>query len=61
MIALATISVLMSAKLEQPISPSFSRMISLLTDEEQKLVSKKELIDLESKKGKIQFVEIVEK
>jgi hypothetical protein len=37
----------MSAKLEQPISPSFSRMISLLTDEEQKLVSKKELIDLE--------------
>jgi hypothetical protein len=38
----------MSAKLEQPISPSFSRMISLLTDEEQKLVTKKELIDLEA-------------
>ena len=48
MIALATIAVLMSAKLEQPISPSFSRMISLLADEEQKLVTKKELIDLEA-------------
>jgi hypothetical protein len=47
-IALATIAVLMSAKLEQPISPSFSRMISLLTDEEQKLVTKKDLIDLEA-------------
>ena len=29
MVNLATISVLMSAKLEQPISPSFSKMISL--------------------------------
>jgi hypothetical protein len=25
----------MSAKLEQPISPSFARMLSLLTDEER--------------------------
>lgn len=32
---LATISVLMSAKLEQPISPSFTRMINLLTSEEK--------------------------
>ena len=37
-ICLATISMLMAAKLEQPISPSFSRMIALLTEEEQKLV-----------------------
>jgi len=40
MVNLATISVLMSAKLEQPISPSFSRMINLLTDEEKKHVTK---------------------
>lgn len=31
---LATVSILMAAKLEQPISPSFNRMISLLTAEE---------------------------
>jgi len=34
MVNLATVSVLMAAKLEQPISPSFSRMIGLLSDEE---------------------------
>ena len=38
----------MSAKLEQPISPSFSRMIKLLTDEEAKFVSKQSLIELEA-------------
>lgn len=48
MVSLATIAVLMSAKLEQPISPSFSRMISLLTDEEKKHVNKQQLIDLEA-------------
>jgi hypothetical protein len=37
----------MAAKLEQPIQPSFMRMISLLTEEEQDLVSKEALIDLE--------------
>ena len=37
---LATISVLMSAKLEQPISPSFTRMINLLTSDEKKVVTK---------------------
>lgn len=47
-INLATICVLMSAKLEQPISPSFSRMINLLTEEEKKYVTKKSLIELES-------------
>ena len=44
---LATISVLLSAKLEQPISPSFSRMISLLTAEERRFVHKQDLIKLE--------------
>ena len=37
---LAVISVLMSAKLEQPISPSFTRMINLLPPEEKKYVNK---------------------
>ena len=37
----------MAAKLEQPISPSFTRMISLLTEEEKKIVTKQKLIDLE--------------
>ena len=37
---LATICVLMSAKLEQPISPSFTRMINLLPEEEKKHVTK---------------------
>ena len=44
---LAVISVLMAAKLEQPISPSFNRMINLLPDEERKYVTKKQLILLE--------------
>ena len=38
----------MAAKLEQPISPSFTRMINLLTDDEKKFVSKQQLIDLEA-------------
>ena len=46
-ITLATISVLLSAKLEQPISPSFSRMVSLLAEDEKKIVDKKGLIKLE--------------
>ena len=37
----------MAAKLEQPISPSFNRMINLLPDEERKYVTKKQLILLE--------------
>jgi hypothetical protein len=38
----------MSAKIEQPISPSFNRLIGMLTPEEQKYVSKQGLIDLEA-------------
>jgi len=48
MCRLATISILLAAKLEQPISPSFSRMITLLSDDEKKYVTKKQLIDLEA-------------
>lgn len=47
MVSLATICLLMSAKMEQPISPSFNRLIGMLTTEEQKYVSKQGLIDLE--------------
>lgn len=45
---LATIATLMSAKLEQPISPSFTRMINLLSTDEKKIVTKESLIELES-------------
>ncbi len=48
MLNLAVICILMAAKLEQPISPSFSRMISLLSVDEQKFVNKQSLIDLEA-------------
>ena len=48
MINLAVVSILMAAKLEEPISPSFSRMISLLTEVEKEHVSKKGLINLEA-------------
>jgi hypothetical protein len=46
---LATTSILMAAKLEQPISPSFLRMIGLLTEDEQRQVNKAALIDLEAR------------
>lgn len=49
MITLATVCVLMSAKLEQPISPNFNRMIALLKSSEAKIVTKPKLIDLEAK------------
>jgi len=38
----------MAAKLEEDTSPSFNRMIRLLTHHEQNFVSKKELVELES-------------
>lgn len=49
MIRLAIVCTLMSAKLEQPISPSFNRMIRLVEDEWGIKISKTELIDLEEK------------
>jgi hypothetical protein len=45
---LATIAMLMAAKLEQPISPSFLRMINLLSDDEKRDVNKANLIALET-------------
>jgi len=47
-ISLATISLLLSAKLEQPVSPNFTRMIELLSEAEKKIVTKNKLIDLEA-------------
>ena len=47
-VILATICTLMSAKLEQPISPSFNRMVNLLTKDEQKIVTKQNLIQMET-------------
>lgn len=48
MTQLATVCMLMAAKLEQPISPSFSRMIYLLHDDERMYISKEALIKLEA-------------
>lgn len=44
---LAVVVILMAAKLEQPISPSFSRMITLLPEDQREKVKKRDLIDLE--------------
>jgi hypothetical protein len=44
---LAISSLLLAAKLEQPISPSFSKMINLIPEEERKNLTKEILIDLE--------------
>lgn len=46
---LAATCLLMAAKLEQPISPSFNRMIALLPELERKRTAKTDLIDLEEK------------
>lgn len=48
MCILATVSILMAAKLEQPISPSFSKMIGLLSEEERSQVSVNQMIKLEA-------------
>ena len=46
---LATTALLMAAKIEQPISPSFNRMINLLPSAERARINKSDLIDLEEK------------
>ena len=46
-VTLSTISILLAAKLEQPMQPSFSRMISLLNDNEKKSITKQDLVNLE--------------
>jgi hypothetical protein len=44
---LAVTCLLLAAKLEQPIQPSFNRMINMLPDSERKGISRDTLIDLE--------------
>lgn len=46
---LATAAILMGAKLEQPISPSFNRMISLLPESQRGQITKQDLVNLEHK------------
>ena len=46
---LATISMLLAAKVEEPVQPSFNRMIKLLSEWERTHVCIKSLIDLEEK------------
>jgi hypothetical protein len=45
---LACVCMLIAAKLEQPISPSFNRMLNLIPETKRKGITKKSLIDLES-------------
>ena len=47
LIKLAIICTLMAAKLDQPVQPSYRRMINLVSTEWQVTVTKKELFDLE--------------
>ena len=49
LIRLAIVCTLMSAKLEQPISPSFNRMLRLVEDEWNVIVEKQDLTALEEK------------
>jgi len=46
---LATTALLMAAKIEQPISPSFNRMINLLPESQRGRIRKYDLIELEEK------------
>ena len=47
LISLAAVCMLMGAKLEENISPSFIRMISILNEQHSILLKKQKLIDLE--------------
>ena len=47
LVILATTAILIAAKIEQPISPSFNRMISLLPEPLKRYVRKRDLLDLE--------------
>lgn len=47
MCRLAVISVLLAAKLEEPITPNFCKMVNMLTEVEKKNVDKQNLIELE--------------
>ena len=47
LIPLAVVCVLMAAKLEQPVSPNFNRLIHLLHENHQIRLKKQDLIDME--------------
>ena len=47
LITLAVATILMAAKLEQPISPSFTRMINILNEQHSVLLKKQKVIDME--------------
>ena len=48
LIRLAFVSILMAAKLEEPIQPSFNRMVRLVASEWNFETTKEEIIELES-------------
>jgi len=47
LVTLAVICVLLAAKLEEPVSPSFDEMLDLIDCQSNLKLSKKDLIDLE--------------
>ena len=47
LIRLAIVSILMAAKLEQPIQPSFNRMVKLVSDQWDVKLTRQDLLDLE--------------
>lgn len=49
LVMLATTSLLMAAKIEEPIVPCFKIMISLLPEPQRYLITRRQLIDLEEK------------
>jgi hypothetical protein len=49
LVCIATTCILLAAKLEQPIAPSFEKMISLLAESEKKEITRQKIIDMEAK------------
>lgn len=49
LVTLAMTCILVAAKLEQPVSPSFVYMIKLLADTQETVIEKQNLLDLEEK------------
>ena len=48
-VCITTTCMLLAAKLEQPIAPSFEKMISLLADPEKMEITRQKIIDMEAK------------
>lgn len=47
-VIIVTTCMLIAAKLEQPIAPSFEKMVSLLAEPEKKHITRQKIIDLEA-------------